>query len=64
MVAPASKFEDSSKFRVDQYLMGGGKVAFLLNKMNVNLNAQYRFAQTSDLGLEDQLEHYAGRNSP
>jgi gliding-associated putative ABC transporter substrate-binding component GldG len=41
--------------------MRGGKVAFLLNKMNVDLNAQYKVAQAVDIGLEDMLENYGIR---
>ena len=59
VIAPQSKFSDSAKYIVDQYLMGGGKIAFLLNKMNANLQA--RFAQPMDVGLDDLLEQYGIR---
>jgi len=36
IIAPQSKFSDTAKYQIDQYLMRGGKVAFLLNKMNVD----------------------------
>jgi gliding-associated putative ABC transporter substrate-binding component GldG len=61
VISPAKKFTDSAKYAVDQFVMRGGKVAFLLNKMNANLNSQYRFAQPVDLGLEDLLEQYGLR---
>lgn len=61
VIAPQTKFADSAKYAIDQYIMRGGKVAFMLNKMNVNLSSQYRFAQSVDLGLEDMLESYGIR---
>jgi gliding-associated putative ABC transporter substrate-binding component GldG len=61
VLSPTKKFDDSAKYAIDQYLMRGGKIAFLLNKMNANLNSQYRFAQAMDLGLEDMLENYGIR---
>ena len=59
IVSPQSRFSDSSKFAIDQYLMRGGKVAFLLNHYNATLQA--RFAQQIDLGLDDQLASYGVR---
>lgn len=62
VIAPQSKFSDSAKYQLDQYLMRGGKIGFLLNKVNANL--QTRFGQPIDLGLEDMLEHYGVRINP
>jgi gliding-associated putative ABC transporter substrate-binding component GldG len=61
VIAPQTKFSDTAKYQIDQYLMRGGKVAFLLNKMNVDLNAQYKVAQPVDIGLDDMLENYSIR---
>ena len=61
IIAPQTKFSDTAKYQIDQYLMRGGKVAFLLNKMNVDLSAQYKVAQPVDLGLEDMLENFGIR---
>lgn len=61
VAAPASTFSDTAQYHLDQYLMSGGRIAFLLNRMNVELNAQYRFAQEVTLGLDDQLQHYGVR---
>jgi len=58
IIAPQTKFSDTAKYQIDQYLMRGGKVAFLLNKMNIDLSAQYKVAQPVDIGLEDMLENY------
>ncbi|HTX19961.1 MAG TPA: GldG family protein, partial [Bacteroidota bacterium] len=49
IIAPQKKFNDSSKYQIDQYLMRGGKIAFLLNKVNANLQSQY--AQPMDVNL-------------
>ncbi len=59
IIAPQSKFSDSAMYQIDQYIMRGGKVAFLLNKMNASL--QERYAQPIDLGLEPMLETYGIR---
>lgn len=61
VIAPSQKFSDTAQYHIDQFLMRGGKAAFLLNRMNVNLNAQYRLAQPVETGLETQLEHYGVR---
>jgi gliding-associated putative ABC transporter substrate-binding component GldG len=61
IIAPQTKFSDTAKYQIDQYLMRGGKVAFLLNKMKVDLSAQYKVAQSVDIGLEDMLENYGIR---
>ena len=59
IVAPQTKFSDTAKYQIDQYIMHGGKAAFLLNKVNASL--QQRYTQPIDLGLEDMLENYGIR---
>ena len=59
IIAPQKKFSDTAKYQIDQYIMHGGKVAFLLNKVNASL--QQRYTQPIDLGLEDMLENYGIR---
>jgi len=59
IISPQSRFSDSTKLAIDQFLMRGGKIAFLLNHYNASLQA--RFAQQIDLGLDDQLAHYGVR---
>ena len=61
IIAPQQQFNDSSKYQIDQFIMHGGKAAFLLNTMNVNLQSQYRFAQPMQTGLEDLLQNYGVR---
>ncbi len=62
VIAPQTKFSESAKYQLDQYLMRGGKIGFLLNKVNANL--QMRVGQNIDLGLEDMLEQYGVRLNP
>jgi gliding-associated putative ABC transporter substrate-binding component GldG len=62
VIAPQARFSDSAKYQLDQYLMRGGKIGFLLNKVNATL--QTRFGQTVDLGLEEMLEQYGVRLNP
>jgi gliding-associated putative ABC transporter substrate-binding component GldG len=57
--APVNRFSDPDKFQVDQYLMRGGKIAFMLNKVDANL--QNRFGRPLDLNLDDMLEAYGVR---
>lgn len=59
VVAPKSKFTDTEKLEIDQYIMRGGKVAFLLNKVEADL--QQRFGRQAEIGLEDLLENYGMR---
>ncbi len=62
VMAPKSAFNDAAKYQIDQYVMRGGKVAFLLNKVDASL--QQRFGQEIDLKLEDMLENYGLRINP
>lgn len=59
IIAPAQPFKSWEKFLIDQYLMKGGKIAFLINKVNINLQSQY--GQALDVNLDDLLESYGIR---
>jgi len=59
VMAPASTVPEPVKFQIDQYLMRGGKVAFLLNRVEANL--QNRFGRTLELNLDDMLQQYGLR---
>lgn len=65
IIAPKTKFSDTTKYKIDQYIMNGGKVAFLLNKMDANLQPKNPYerpmARAIDLGIEDLLENYGVR---
>lgn len=62
VIAPQSRFRDSALYPIDQYLMRGGKIAFLLNRVNANL--QMRMGQALDLGMDDMLQQYGVRLNP
>ena len=59
IVAPKNRFSEPVKYRIDQYIMRGGRVAFLLNKAEADL--QQRFGQPVENGLNDLLEQYGLR---
>ena len=59
VVAPDKPFKEWEKFLVDQYLMKGGRIAFLLNKVNATLQSQR--AMPVNLNLDDMLESYGAR---
>ncbi|MFI5211846.1 MAG: GldG family protein [Ignavibacteria bacterium] len=52
---------ENLKFAVDQYIMNGGKVIFLLSKVNVSSQQQFQIAQVVGTGLEDMLESYGAK---
>lgn len=49
---------DNLKFAIDQYIMNGGRVIFLMNKIMVSSQQQFQIAQATPTGLEDMLESY------
>jgi gliding-associated putative ABC transporter substrate-binding component GldG len=57
--APTSAFKGWEKFLIDQYLMDGGKIAFLLNKVEASLQNQR--GQPANIDLDDLLEAYGVR---
>jgi len=59
IASPKNMFPEPVKFQIDQYIMRGGKVAFLLDKVDADL--QQRFGRAIDTGLEDLLENYGLR---
>lgn len=62
VIAPANRFQDSARYQLDQYLMHGGRIAFLLNRVNANL--QMRMGQPLETGLDDLLQEYGVRVNP
>lgn len=62
VITPAVRYSDTAKFNIDQYLMRGGGIALLLNRVNANLQA--RFGSAVELGLDSLLEHYGVRVNP
>jgi ABC-2 type transport system permease protein len=61
---PTRLFSDLDKFHLDQYIMSGGKVMFLLDKLEATMDSASRedyFALPYNTGLDDQLFKYGIR---
>ena len=58
-MAPTEPIPETVKFKIDQFLMRGGRVAFLLNRVNANL--QNQSGTPLELNLDDMLETYGMR---
>jgi gliding motility-associatede transport system auxiliary component len=62
---PVRKFSEQDKFKIDQYIMNGGNVLWLLDAMYADLDSFGRapeFTSTDiDLNLDDQLFSYGVR---
>ncbi|HUI65917.1 MAG TPA: Gldg family protein [Bacteroidota bacterium] len=59
VMAPETPLGEPQKFQIDQYIMHGGRVAFLLNKVDATLQKQ--FARALDVHLDDLLDSYGLR---
>ena len=62
---PAKPFSERDKFAVDQYLMRGGRIMWLIDPVNVSLDSlsggMSTLAFPRQLNLTDQLFHYGVR---
>lgn len=65
---PTQSFSEQNKFKIDQYLMNGGKILWLVEALNAELDTvvKRRSFMTTDypLNLEDQLFRYGIRINP
>ena len=65
---PQETFSQKDKFIIDQYIMRGGSVLWLLDVINVTLDSLRRTTQTigmmKDINLSDQLFRYGVRINP
>lgn len=65
---PQKKFSENDKLVIDQYIMQGGKVLWLLDGAIVNMDSlrtlPVTVAMPLDLGIEDQLFRYGVRLNP
>ncbi len=59
VMAPKTALPETHQYQIDQYIMRGGKAAFLLNKVDADL--QQRFGRELNLGLEPMLGSYGLR---
>ncbi|SKC86354.1 gliding motility-associated ABC transporter substrate-binding protein GldG [Ohtaekwangia koreensis] len=64
---PRMAFSPTDKFKLDQYIMQGGRVMFLLDRMDASMDSaavDNYFAVPYDLNLDDQLFKYGVRINP
>jgi gliding-associated putative ABC transporter substrate-binding component GldG len=64
-VKPAGAFSDADKFKIDQYVMNGGKVLWFLDESSASMDSLHEhpdfFAMDRGLNLEDLLFRYGVR---
>lgn len=62
---PQNAFEERTKFAIDQYIMNGGRVLWLIDPVQVSLDSlssgQTTYSFPKDLNLTDQLFNYGVR---
>jgi len=67
IAGPEKEFAENDKFVLDQYIMNGGKVLWLVEEVNVNSDS-LAFGETTalyrPLNIEDQLFRYGARINP
>jgi ABC-2 type transport system permease protein len=67
VAGPEKEFNENDKFVLDQYIMNGGKVVWLIEEVNVNADSLVYGETTAlyrPLNLEDQLFRYGVRVNP
>ncbi len=69
IVKPLHRFDDRQKLKIDQYVMHGGKVIWMLDNLYASLDSLQRsegqfIAFDMGLNLEDQLFRYGVRINP
>lgn len=64
MAKPTKPFSEADKYKLDQFIMNGGKIMFLLDKLNASMDSasmENYLALPVDLNLDDQLFKYGVR---
>nr|WP_321410756.1 gliding motility-associated ABC transporter substrate-binding protein GldG [uncultured Carboxylicivirga sp.] len=65
---PSKSFSEKDKFILDQYLMNGGRLLYLIDAVNITLDSLRKEPQTlglyNDVNLDDQLFRYGIRVNP
>lgn len=65
---PMIAFTEKDKFIIDQFIMHGGRVLWLIDRMEINMDSlvetSTNIAIANDLNLDDQLFHYGVRVNP
>ncbi len=62
VMAPTTPLSEPDKYQVDQYIMRGGRAAFLINRVDANL--QTRYGRALDVHIDDLLQAYGVRINP
>ena len=67
IAGPETEFNENDKFVLDQYIMNGGKVLWLVEEVNINSDSLV-YGETAalyrPLNIEDQLFRYGARINP
>jgi len=61
---PTMRFSEREKYHLDQYIMKGGNVLFLLDKLRANMDSavnEHNYSFPIELNLDDQLFKYGAR---
>ena len=58
VLGPKAEFPEWHKYLIDQYIMRGGNVAWLINKMVPNFQQEIALATVQDIKLDDLLFNY------
>ena len=64
---PTRPFSEPDKYLLDQYIMQGGSVLFLIDKVDASMDSAARddyFAGPANINLDDQLFKYGARINP
>jgi len=66
---PRMSFTEQQKFKIDQYVMNGGKIMWLIDKLNADLDSMQGAANSIlpvdyPLNIDDQLFKYGARIQP
>ena len=62
---PTKPFSEKEKYKIDQYLMRGGKILWLMDQINVDMDSlqgkDFYMAEVRDLNIDDMLFQYGVR---
>jgi ABC-2 type transport system permease protein len=62
---PTSAFKEGEKFNLDQYVMNGGRILWMIDNLNADMDSlgesQMMITSTYNLNLDDQLFSYGAR---
>ncbi|TVR76781.1 MAG: gliding motility-associated ABC transporter substrate-binding protein GldG [Chitinophagaceae bacterium] len=65
---PRERFSEQNKFKIDQFVMGGGSVIWLIDQMDAEMDSlrgqTMFFSNMMDLNLDDMLFKYGVRINP